>query len=598
MARHRATAIESLEIRRLLSTTWYVDAAASGATQDGTSWNTAYTDLQQALSSAAAGDAIHVAQGTYKPTSTTDRTISFQLKNGVEIDGGYAGSTSATPDARDVEAYSTILSGDVGISGDRSDNTYHVVRAINVDATAVLSGFTITGGNTWDDSLRNGGGMYISGGSPDITHCTFSANSALSGGGLADEYGSDPVLDHCTFLRNHADTIGGGLSNDNYGPESSADLIDSLFLGNSAASSGGAIGGIGAVTLTNCILIGNVGAIGGAIWGVPGKLTNCTFTGNISRNNPGGALNGCDGAVTNCMLWNDRGAGAESEIYNSNLDSPPAVMNSDIQGGYAGTGNIDADPLFYRDPSPGADGTWGTADDDYGDLRLLPNSPCIDAGSNSAVPAGVTTDLAGNPRIFDFPGVNDPGAIVDMGAYEANTNLGAMHLTAGQNVVLPAGGYGFSLSQLTIDPGATLDVKDDDLILPDGALGTWTGSSYDGVTGMIKSGAIFSSSAQSKLTTLGVATAGDALSISGSQTALFDGQTVSPSDILVKFTYVGDANLDGKVNIDDYGRIDGNVAQSGNVFGWFNGDFNLDGKINIDDYGLIDGVIGMQGPVL
>jgi hypothetical protein len=61
---------------------------------------------------------------------------------------------------------------------------------------------------------------------------------------------------------------------------------------------------------------------------------------------------------------------------------------------------------------------------------------------------------------------------------------------------------------------------------------------------------------------------------------------------------VGDANLDGKVNIDDYGRIDSNVGQSGVVFGWYNGDFNFDGKINIDDYGLIDSVIGAQGPVL
>jgi hypothetical protein len=66
----------------------------------------------------------------------------------------------------------------------------------------------------------------------------------------------------------------------------------------------------------------------------------------------------------------------------------------------------------------------------------------------------------------------------------------------------------------------------------------------------------------------------------------------------VKYTYGGDANLDGKVNIDDYGRIDAHVGQSGSVFGWYNGDFNYDGKINIDDYGIIDSVIGAQGPVL
>jgi hypothetical protein len=62
------------------------------------------------------------------------------------------------------------------------------------------------------------------------------------------------------------------------------------------------------------------------------------------------------------------------------------------------------------------------------------------------------------------------------------------------------------------------------------------------------------------------------------------------------FTYGGDANLDGKINIDDYGLIDSHVGQSGSAFGWHNGDFNYDGKINIDDYGIIDANIGAQGP--
>jgi len=92
------------------------------------------------------------------------------------------------------------------------------------------------------------------------------------------------------------------------------------------------------------------------------------------------------------------------------------VTYSDIQGGNAGTGNINADPQFVRAPDPGLDLAWGSLDDDYGDLRLLSGSPCIDAGNNGAVTA--TTDLAGNPRIIDTPGVHDPGAIVDMGAYE------------------------------------------------------------------------------------------------------------------------------------------------------------------------------------
>ncbi|MGB2985242.1 MAG: hypothetical protein WBE26_05110, partial [Phycisphaerae bacterium] len=102
---------------------------------------------------------------------------------------------------------------------------------------------------------------------------------------------------------------------------------------------------------------------------------------------------------------------------------------------FPGIGNIDDDPLFIRNPDPGPDGTWGTDDDDYGDLDLSRHSPSIDAGDNTAVPAdagdldddGDTTeqvpfDAAGNPRFVDDPTVHDTGCdtapIVDMGAYE------------------------------------------------------------------------------------------------------------------------------------------------------------------------------------
>src|SRR5207302_6920438 len=59
------------------------------------------------------------------------------------------------------------------------------------------------------------------------------------------------------------------------------------------------------------------------------------------------------------------------------------------------------------------------------------------------------------------------------------------------------------------------------------------------------------------------------------------------------YTYGSDANLDGKNNVDDYGRIDFNISLG--TKGWFNGDFNYDGKINVDDYGIIDFNVGIQG---
>ncbi len=96
------------------------------------------------------------------------------------------------------------------------------------------------------------------------------------------------------------------------------------------------------------------------------------------------------------------------------------VAYTDVEGGQSDVhieaggllnwldGNIDADPLFV--------------DPDNGDFRLQPGSPCIDAGDNTAVPKGTTTDLDGNPRFVDDPDTPDTGfgdpPVVDMGAYE------------------------------------------------------------------------------------------------------------------------------------------------------------------------------------
>ena len=183
-----------------------MDDSATGL-GNGTSWANAYTSLQSALSTATAPQEIRVAQGTYTPTTGTDRTVSFVLRNGVSIVGGYAGYGAPDPDARDVALYASILSGNIGTVGDTSDNSYHVVVGSGTDATAVLDGFTITAGNADGDVLndaaagcttarqpdpdqlhvhrqlgrrvrRLGGGMYNESSSPTLTNCTFTANSA------------------------------------------------------------------------------------------------------------------------------------------------------------------------------------------------------------------------------------------------------------------------------------------------------------------------------------------------------------------------------------------------------------------------------------
>ena len=95
--------------------------------------------------------------------------------------------------------------------------------------------------------------------------------------------------------------------------------------------------------------------------------------------------------VTNCILWGN----SPDEIYNSS-SSTTTISYSDLQGGLPGGtidggGNIDADPLFVD--ADGPDNVIGSDDD----LYLLDSSPCIDAGDNAAVPAGISFDLDGNP---------------------------------------------------------------------------------------------------------------------------------------------------------------------------------------------------------
>jgi hypothetical protein len=158
--------------------------------------------------------------------------------------------------------------------------------------------------------------------------------------------------------------------------------------------------------------------------------------------------------------------------------------------------------------------------------------------------------------------------------------------------------------------GPRLDLQDNKLIVAGiGQTGSWNASAntYTGVTGLIEIGrnagqwnfsGIITTQSQAHgntaLTTLGVATASDVRPTTATATALWAGQTITGTDTLVMYTYGGDATLDGKINIDDYIKIDNGIAT--HLTGWSNGDFNYDGKVNIDDYTqYIDANIGIQG---
>jgi hypothetical protein len=396
----------------------YVNANATG-NNNGLSWEDAFISLQYALLLVAqGGDEIWVAEGTYYPTfdyglGIGDRGKHFRMKKGVAIYGGFPDTGDPDMSDRNPNMYETILSGDIGVPGDNSDNCYHVFyhpAGLALDPNnAILDGFTITAGiangSSWPHIL--GGGMFNDQSSPTVTNCTFAGNSARAGSGIFNYFDSNPNVTNCIFSGNWAASDGGGMCNED---NSSPTVTNCTFTANWSDFTGGGGGGMYNSDTSNP------------------TVTNCTFTGNSAFFAGGGMFNrpSSNPTVTNCIMWGN------AAVFGSNdeISGPATVSYSCVQGGHTGTGNIDSDPNF-ADPD-GDDNILGTKDDN---LRLLAGSPCIDAGdSNSVGPDladldddGNTTesipwDLDGHNRFVDDPCTPDTGVgtppIVDMGAYE------------------------------------------------------------------------------------------------------------------------------------------------------------------------------------
>lgn len=432
-----ATTVQAASVR-------YVDASADG-NGDGTSWSDAFPTLTEALAAAEGGDEIWVANGTYTPTSTSDRTISFVIPSDISIYGGFAGDeTSRDQRDSDPATNGTVLSGDIGVADDNSDNSYHVVTATNTAVTTVLDGFTITGGNADATApVRFGGGLLLQNSQMILANLRFTANTAGAGGAMTSQF-STPTMTTITFIGNTATDDGGALYTDN----SNLILTDAIMQDNTATDGGGALyNKASAPVLTNVTITGNTARDGGATASFASnpQYINVLLGGNTATRRGGAAYHVSSNPLfVNATIASNR-ADSGGGLYN--LLSTPSIENSIIWSNADADGTGTATASVFNDQSTpqytasvvqgvalnGDDNLDGTQDSSApvfvdlpavadapttaGDYQLSSSSPLIDMGDDAA--NSTTVDLMGNPRKVDFPTKGrSTASTIDLGAYE------------------------------------------------------------------------------------------------------------------------------------------------------------------------------------
>jgi hypothetical protein len=352
------------------------------------------TTIQGGINGTVSGDTVMVAQGTY-----------------YEYDVDFLGKaiTVTGTDPKD----SAVVAGTV-VDGDSLGRVFYFHSG--EDSESVLSGLTIMGGMG-----DHGGGIYCYTASPRITYniirdnhvvwhgggiaCYSAANSEISnnlimgnsarrGGGISID-ASDAIVTHNIIRENHARTVGGGFIAREGG---SPMILNNIITENYAGSGGGGVRTYASEpTYANNLIINNTGLyFGGGISthvGSGSLFINNTVTGNIVPAGNGGAIYATDDpTIINCILWGN----LPNEIYGVS-----DVTYSDIEGGWLGEGNIDADPLFMMYKG-------------Y-DYLLESGSPCIDTGDPS-INDGFKYWTTSMPY--------ESGPRSDMGAYGGPGNVG------------------------------------------------------------------------------------------------------------------------------------------------------------------------------
>jgi predicted outer membrane repeat protein len=443
-----ATLTLTLSTAAAAQTTFYVDDNGLGdpaagnpfisdPLEDGSSLHP-FDRIQEAIDAAADNDEVLVLAGLYFDFATID------------VSSGQGSGKSLWIHSSDGAAATTI---------DAAGILDQVMQAVSgEDANTIIEGLTLKNGSSAVIGNDRGAGLNIGGSSPTVIDCVFDSNTATFGGGVYSNSGA-PTLRRCVFRNNLAQNGGGMYINTGGSIEActfenntttsdgaglfvnaSMTIRDTVFVGNQSTGNGGAVyqhTSSPLVQFDRCQFVGNTtGGWGGGIHATQTMIVrNCVFNAN-NANGAGGGLgltSSSSTVVEGCTFVNQTGYGirvstGSATVRNSILwgNGPAEYLgvvifsHSDVLGGAAGPGMIDADPRFVD--AWGPDNIQGTLDDD---LRLGGKSPAIDAG-NASIPAGYEeypVDIRGEARVIDWEKVADTGIAVvgqstDMGAYE------------------------------------------------------------------------------------------------------------------------------------------------------------------------------------